>query len=65
MLDERKNFSFLSKSHVSAMGVLKMRLNNIKKESFYNVNYILFVDCKKHNSNMVELFESAHDPNQH
>lgn len=31
------------------MSILKVRMNEYKSDAYYNVNFMLFVDCKKHN----------------
>ena len=46
---ENNYISFLSKSKKSGMLFLKMRLNNYKQDEYYNVNHILYIDCKKYN----------------
>lgn len=56
---------YLSNSQKTAMSILKVRMNEYKSDAYYNVNFMLFVDCKKHNQNIKDLFENSSDPYEH
>jgi hypothetical protein len=44
---------------------LKMKLNNIKADDQTNINFILYVDCKEHNKNILNLYENSKKPDEH
>jgi hypothetical protein len=47
------------------MCVYKLRLNQIKRETWYNTNHILMIDCKTHNNNMIKIFETSNKADAH
>ena len=44
---------------------LKLKLNNLKQEDQFNTNFILYIDTKEHNKNILRLYENSKVSNEH
>ncbi|KAL4468274.1 hypothetical protein ABPG72_015810 [Tetrahymena utriculariae] len=65
MIQQLKGMIYQSRNSKNGMSILKLKLNRLKQQTYSNQAFILFVDVKKHNQQIVDIFETAHDPEAH